>query len=1528
MTPILNKHTQDSVLSKQQQRLWERQQTDQTIGVSWCRVELRGIAPEQLFAALRKAVQRHSILRTVFATSPAEGPIFQKILDASNIDWEQLDWRQFDESAQKIHLAKAYEECRKAALDLNHGPVVHARFIYLAEEVSELLLMMPSLCSDADSLQECAKEVSQELTGIHCNGVMPMQYAEYVEWQQNIMSEEDATRGEAYWRRILGRSGISEEKLSFESRGEGQGHSRRMKVAAISDEALRELNEFCGRIGSRLEAVLLASWQVLLWKVNNREKVGFYRWCHGMPQIISREVRGLLGRYVPVPNRLVLGIRVEEIVEELEQYIADAEEWQEFWPGGEAEHRLQFEYHDEIPAWTAGQARFAITEIAADIEKYHLKLCCIAGKQSLRTELRYDPEFFEGQTIERLLQQWQQLLLSVVRGNEKIEDLAISSASERQQILTGFNNTSCDFPRTCLHELIQEQVERTPDAPAVIFQNDEISYQELNRRANQLAHYLLEEGIGPEVLVGIHLDRSIEMVVALLAVLKAGGAYVPLDPQYPRERLLYMLESSHAPVIITTRKLADKHKDAAEPASGAPAHWLCLDQEHDRIAAQSPVNPKTISHPENLAYVIYTSGSTGKPKGAMNTHAGIVNRLHWMQKTFGLNATDRVLQKTPFSFDVSVWEFFWPLLAGATVVMAIPGGHQDAGYMADVIRHKHITTLHFVPSMLQVFLEETDTSRCTSLRRVIASGEALPWVLQQSFFERLPAELHNLYGPTEAAVDVTWWPCNSNRNKGVVPIGRPVDNTQLYILDENYLPAPIGVSGELYIGGVQVGRGYFNRPDLTAERFIPNLYSYLPGDRLYRTGDRARWMDDGQVEFLGRLDDQVKIRGFRIELGEIEAVLRLSPDVRDAAVVKKSRAAGDCLVAYVVPHHQGALAAKTLQSFVAEKLPGYMVPEIIVALEHMPYTPSGKLDRRALPDPKQSPEPDEDKFIAPRTPVEALIAGIWAEVLGLERVSAEGNFFDLGGQSILAGRIIIRLRSVLNVNITPQALFEAGTVARLAALVEDKTWQVNHVEELALAPAPRNARLPLTAAQERLWFFDQLSPGNLAYALVQAVRITGPLNLQGLQYSLTELVRRHESLRTTFPAFRGEPYQQVHAPRPIKLELTDLSLREDREQEVGRGIEREELTPFNLARGPLFRVKIWKLAPQSHVVAFAVHHIVFDAWSLGVMVREVSLLYEGFCKGTTVSLPELPVQYVDFAYWEKQNLKGEKLENHMAFWRKHLKEPLPHFSLKSDYARPAIQTFRGAKLDIEMSSELVDAMKQLGKRQGATLFMVLLTAFDFLMYYYSTATDIIIGTDIANRDKAETENLIGLFANQIPIRCDLSGNPSFLQLLAQVRRSTLSAYAHQQVPLDRIITELRLQRSAAGTPLFQVKMELVNTPFVPLQMFELDTEPIGFNHAFAKLDLVLLLHEQPTGLRGWYEYNSDLFAPETIAQMAARFELLLRRIVQNPQITLSESVEEINNWNLNLQQSPAAEQSDDYQWWFSWIFQSAQRLSR
>jgi amino acid adenylation domain-containing protein len=1052
------------------------------------------------------------------------------------------------------------------------------------------------------------------------------------------------------------------------------------------------------------------------------------------------------------------------------------------------------------------------------------------------------------------------------------------SKREKRSMLVEWNATRRESSRhEPVHQMFERQVELTPGLIAVESETASVSYAQLNARSNQLAAYLRSKGVVPDTPVGICVERSIEMVVGLLGILKAGGAYVPLDPEYPEQRLSFMLDHSRTSIVLTQERLV-------QSLPNNQASVVCLDRDWMEIDRFDPANHQDVTTGDNLAYVIYTSGSTGEPKGVMITHRSLANQMRWMCETFPLAPEDRLLQKTSFSFDASVWEFYAPLLSGARLVMARPGGHKDASYLLNTIAARQIHTVQLVPSLLRVLLEE-GLGSCRSLKRVFCGGEELTIDLQQRFFDSgIEATVHNLYGPTETTVQVTSF--TSDRTAPLISsIGRPVYNTQTYILDSQLELVPVGVAGELHIGGESLGRGYFNRPDLTADRFIPSPFDRELGARLYKTGDLARYLPDGNIEYLSRGDDQIKFRGFRIELGEIEAVVTACAGVKAAVVTVRNDAANEQhLVAYILAADGAAPDAGQLRASVRDQLPEYMVPSAFVILDEFPKSPSGKVDRRSLPS-FEGLKPEMAVSLAtPRTQTEEVLVALWSETMKIDAVGVDANFFEMGGHSLLAMQLVSRIRQVFEIDLPLSAIFEFPTISGIGKQIDESMRSGRSIRAMPIEPVPREFDLPLSFAQQRLWFLDELEPNSPAYNMAAAVRLSGALDVDTLRRAFSEITRRHEILRTTFELSNGMPVQVISDPQPFDLPVEELdqTQEDEREIEIKRLAAIEARRPFDLRRGPLMRAKLLRLGEQDHVLLFVMHHIISDGWSMGVFVSEMSGLYQAFTNNEPSPLADLPIQYADYASWQQRYLRDEVLENELDFWRTHLAGDIVPLDLPVDRVPQGQRTGRGGQLTFRLSPVVSDSLRALSRRHGTTLFMTLLAAFKTLLHKYSGQDDIVIGAAVAGRTRAETEGLIGLFINMLPLRSQLTGTLTFRELLSHVRSITLAAFTHQTLPLDKIVEAVRPERKANHTPLFQVAFGLQNAAIQPVEVSGLTLTPVSFDLDATRLDLTVWMWETPAGLAASYTYTLDLFEPSTIERMHEHFETLLEAIVANP----------------------------------------------
>ncbi|MFW6357632.1 MAG: amino acid adenylation domain-containing protein [Chroococcales cyanobacterium] len=1053
---------------------------------------------------------------------------------------------------------------------------------------------------------------------------------------------------------------------------------------------------------------------------------------------------------------------------------------------------------------------------------------------------------------------------------------------------------------------MEGQAQRTPDAVAVEYANGvetlhatSLQYGELNAKANQLAHYLQSLGVKPGVLVGLCVDRSANMMIALLGILKTGGAYIPLDPAYPAERLGYMLNDSQAPILLTESALLTQL-----PSSSAKV--ICLDDHWAEIEKQPTHTPVQTVTENDLAYILYTSGSTGKPKGVQIPHRALTNFLLSMQETLEVTSQDTFFAVTSLSFDIAALELFLPLLTGSRLVIASREVAANGIALAQQLAITDATVMQATPATWRLLLNANWEGQ-PSLK-ILCGGEALSLELAQELLKK-GSTVWNLYGPTETTIWSTACEIQSTDEK--ISIGRPIANTKIYILDSYLQPVPVGVTGELYIGGVGLAKGYLNRPELTAERFIIKTTEDTEnteergGERLYRTGDLARYLPNGQLECLGRIDSQVKIRGFRIELGEIESVLTQQDGIKEAVVVAREDNPGDKqLVAYLVTEGGWPTVAE-LRRLLKQQLPDYMIPGAFVTLEKLPLTPNGKVNRRALPAPEITVNPVE--VAIPRTPIEELLVNIWQEVLNLDVVGIEDDFFELGGHSLRATQLVSRIQEAFNLEIPLRCLFEAPTIAQFAQEIERIQRSQFFPSQLPLVPISRTESLPLSFAQQRLWVLESLEEGSTSYHIADAVRIEGSLNVKALEQSFEALIQRHETLRTYFINVEGQAVQKIESSLiQFSLPIVNLSSLSPIEQE--KEVQRLALTTaqaeFELSQAPLLRSQLICLSDTEYILVLSLHHIISDAWSMGVLVQELIAFYQGYSQNQSVPLPPLPIQYVDFASWQRQWFQGKGLEEQLSYWKAQLKDAPAILELPTDRPRPAIQRLRGKKRSLLIPQALTSSLKALSRQENVTLFMTLLAGFQTLLYRYSGQNDILVGSPIANRSCKEIEGLIGFFVNTLVLRTQFSNGASFRELLAQVREVTLGAYSHQDLPFEMLVEQLQPERNLSHTPLFQVMFVLNNTPATALELPELTLQPLEIDRQVANFDLTLSLTETETGLAGYLEYNTDLFNPNTIDRMVGHFQVLLEGIAANPDQSVAQlplltqaEIQQLQQWN-------------------------------
>ncbi len=1509
-TSVIPKRTASDAfpLSPAQERLWIFHQLDPQLSIYNESLLFRIVGQLDIVVleqSLNEIIKRHEILRTSIVV--ADNQPIQFIAPTQTITLPIVNLQKLPKAEREAKAQQIANQSSSEPFNLAEAPLLRGFLIRLQENEHIMLLTMHHIISDGWSWRVLFQELSTLYQAYSAGNPstlseLPIQYADFALWQQQRSHSPELETQRRYWKQQLNGASPMLELPTDYPRPAVQTFRGRCEALALPQSLSSKLKSLSQQEGVTLFVLLLAAFNTLLYRYSSTEDI-----LVGTPVAnrICIETEPLIGCFIntlvlrtdlsgnPSFRELLARVRKLTLEAQVHQELPFEQVVRELQPDRALSHTPLFQVlfvFQESTLQALELPNITVKPMLADsgVAKFDLTLLVEDTEQGLAGAIEYSTDLFQADTITRMLEHFQTLLTSIAANPDKrLSELQLLTDAEQHQLLVEWNDTKTDFLRDkCVHQLFEAQVERTPDAVAVVYKDEQLTYQDLNNRANQLARYLQKLDVGPEVLASICFERSLEMVVALLGVLKAGGAYVPLDPAYPQERRRFMLKDAQVSVLLTQQKSWN-----VEPFDFPTPLAIDLDKDWEVISRESEENLITNVTAENLAYVIYTSGSTGKSKGVMIQHNSLVNAYFAWEEAYQLRAAPTChLQMASFSFDVFSADLVRALCSGGKLVLCPRDLLLDPQKLYELMLQEKVDCAEFVPAVLRnliQYLEESE-QRLDFMRLLVCASDNW-YVGEYKKFKRLcspQTRLINSFGLTEATIDSSYFETTTLdlSVERLVPIGRPFANTQLYTLDPHLQPLPVGVPGELYISGVGLARGYLNQPELTAERFIPNPFKQ--GTRLYKTGDLARYLPDGSIEFLGRADNQVKIRGFRIELGEIEAELSQHPQVGEIALrVREDEPGNKYLVAYIVPREAVLPTVSELRSFLKQKLPDYMVPSAFVMLDALPLTPNGKVDRRTLPAPERARFGAEKTFTSPRTPVEEVLAGIWAQVLEIEPVGIHDNFFELGGHSLLATQVIYRVRSALQVELPLRCLFESPTIAGLAESIEAIMKAGQELKAPPIVPVPRHGILPLSFAQERLWLMDRLEQNNTAYNIPAALRFIGSLNIAALEQSFNEIVRRHEVLRTTFTVVDGQPIQVIAPSLTLKIPVVDLQAlpEAEREAEVLKLADRDAQLPFDLARGPLLRVTLLKLGESEHIVILTMHHIVSDAWSDAIFIREIAALYEAFSTGKSSPLPELSIQYADFAHWQRQWLQGKVLETLLSYWQQQLAGAPTTLELKKIADKPPL----GGRQEITapsfvLSANLSEKLKILSRQEGVTLFMTLLAAFQTLLYRYTERDDIVVGTDIANRNRDEIESLIGFFVNLLVLRTDLSGNPSFRELLRRVREVALGAYAHQDLPFAKLVEALQPERRAGRTPLVQVLFVLQNTPMPALKFADLTLTPLQINTSKAKFDLALFMQETEQGLVGYWQYNIDIFHHCAIAHLSDHFETLLSSIINNP----------------------------------------------
>ena len=1489
-------HPAEYPLTASQQTLWFAERLHGATGMFNLSHATRLLGPLDAMVlenSLRALIERHAALHTAFVER--DGIALQSVRPQALFTLEQIDFSRIDsESTMQAALA----ERARRPFDLNRPPLLRATLIRLSADEHVLQIVVHHLVFDGWSAQTFARELALHYragrAGINADLEPAQPYGAYAQWR----TSDDRVHGNRaldYWTRRL--NGYEPVAMPTDrprpSAPDWRGGVHRFRIGAEDVAAIRT---FAQREGVTLYTVLLGAFQWLLARLANQDDIIVGTPAANRTHAEFSHVIGLFTNTLPIRTNLASTTTFRALLHTLGEQTRQDLAHQDI--AFDALVRALDIPRDagRNPLYDIGFALQSQGETILQLDGLHTRsvpvhnglartdlwLALTPSEETLLGELEFSLALFDCDSIERLAQRFVRALrLLIAQPDAALARLSLIDASEQRQLLEQWNATASEFPTDCMAALVEQQVARTPAAQAVRLFDQQLSYAELNARANQLAHALRALGVGPKVLVGVCMERSLELVVGLLAVIKAGGAYVPLDPQYPRQRLALMLSDTRAPLVLTQAHL----RDGVIAAAGETCRVLAIDTDDHLQARQPDTNPMPINSPEDPAYVIFTSGSTGHPKAVLIPHRAMTNHKHWIARALAIGAEARILQKTTISFDAAVWEFFTPLMVGAPVLLARPGDQRDTAALLHTLRELHITHLVMAPSAARALLAEPTLELCTQLRYLLCGGEALDRNLAREYQRRMPwLTIGNFYGPSETTEDSTFFevprPIDGD---GTVPIGRPIANTRCYVLDARMQPQPIGVVGELYIAGAGVSLGYLDRPEATAERFLDDPFA--PNARMYRTGDLARYRADGNLEFIGRADGQIKLRGHRIELGEIEAALMQCAGVTQAAVVlREDRPGHPRLAGYVTGTQSDPIAIKAA---LRQRLPDYMVPSAIMELRELPLMPNGKLDRRRLPAPEDRTQAGPNGT-APDTATQRMLAALWAEVLGTDRFGIDDSFFDLGGHSLLTTQVVSRLRERHGVDLPLRAMFDHPTIAALAARIDQMRD--------GLAPSPGNAEveirrvdrgvpLPASFSQRRMWLIQQFDPAAAAaYNVPISIRLRGPLDLAALRRAFDLVVRRHEAFRTTFVAVDGEPMQCIGALQPAFIETLDLRTLDSavRDVQAQAHFSERAAQAFDLNRGPLHRICLAQLDENEHALLWVIHHAITDNWSVTLLMRELRQAYDALRRDADPGFEPIPIEYADYASWQRGHIEQRLLETQRQHWIERLTGLSPT-TLPTDHPRPLQASFRGARIDAPLSNELLAQLRQLGARESTTPFVVLLACFKLLVARYSCETDIAVGTPIANRTRFASEHLVGTLVNTLVMRTDLSGNPRFVDLLARVRATTLDAYAHQDMPFDKLVEDLGAGR---GT-LVHLLFNMLNAPVGRQQVHDLQFEEFDFARVAAQFDLSVHIDAE-VHRRIYLEYATDLFAPATARRLLDNYLHLVSQVLVDPERAVAD----------------------------------------
>jgi tyrocidine synthetase-3 len=1419
----------------------------------------------RLEESFRQLITRHETLRTSFAMVDGE--------PAQQVDRE-VDFQITYLEATAAEAGELANEFIRP-FDLKTAPLLRVCLIKTGAERHLMLYDMHHIIADGVSINLLA----QELIGLYEGKELPelrIQYKDYAVWQKGLYAGELIKKQEEYWRETF-KGEIPALNLPWDyPRPAIQSFAGDSIRFRIPSELAEKLNQAAKAGGATLYMILLAALNTLLSKYTGQEEIVIGSPIAGRPHADLQNMIGMFVNTLAMRNYPEGEKTFREFLKEVRDNALKAYENQDY-PFEELVEKLDIQrdmsrnplfdvmfalQNMDMTEIAMAGLKFSFCESPFKMAKFDLTFNAMETGAGIACDIEYGSKLFKRETIARLIGHYLNILAQVTENPSiRLKEIEILTEEERNRILYDFNRTKAEYPKEkTIHQLFEEQVDKTPEQTAVVFADKRLTYRELNEKTNQLARVLRAKGVKADSIVGIMVERSLAMIVGILGILKAGGAYLPINPEYPEERIKFMLEDSQAKIILTRNHLNEKYGFVQE----------VIHLENEGNYSGDSANLEVINQPQDLVYIIYTSGSTGKPKGVMVEQRNLVNQIDGLKHTYHFDNTCRFVLLADYTFDVSVQNIFLAVSIGAGLYIPTEEEFKDPLKLWGYLERHHINIVNIAPSLLAAMLPHVQKVN-SCLKYMIVGGEAFLGKTYQDLQKKLMVDsVLNFYGPTETTINATTYYVSNEKppESGIISIGKPLPNYYVYILDRYYKPVPLGIKGELYIGGNGLARGYLKNERLTAEKFLSNPFK--PGERMYRTGDLVRWLPDGNIEFLGRIDNQVKIRGFRIELGEIESRLLKHELIKETVVVAKEDAqGGKYLCAYLVAKEE--LTIVELREHLSKVLPDYMIPSYFIRLERMPLTSNGKIDRKALPEPDGSINTGVE-YVTPANDMEEKLALLWQDILGLERVGTRDNFFERGGHSLKATTLVSRIHKAFNVEFPLRQVFKGPTIAEMARYVKDAQKSLY----ASIKPVGKREYYPMSSAQKRLYILDQVENTGIAYNMPAVMVAEGQLDRKCFEESFQKLIGRHETLRTSFFLTHGEPVQKID--QEVDFTITYLETSEPKARELAK----EFVRPFDLKVAPLLRVCLIKVGKDRHMLLFDMHHIIADGTSMNLLVQELISLYEG------EELPELRIQYKDYAVWQKELYSGDNIKQQEEHWLETFKGEIPVLNMPIDYPRPAIRSFEGNTIDFTVGRELTKKLNKVAKNAGATLYMTLLAAFNTLLFKYTGQQDIVIGSPIAGRPHADLHNIIGMFANTLAMRNYPQGGKTFSEFLKEVKETALKAYGNQDYQFEELVDKLDIKRDLSRNPLFDVMFTLQNMYMSQQEIAGLKFTPYDSGVEIAKFDLNLDGRETDAGIVFSLEYCTKLFKQETITRMIRHFINVVAQVTANPNLRLSE----------------------------------------